>query len=203
MALTTLANVKAYIGSPDADDSLIGDLITRAQAMIETFCGRAFDEAEFTEYKDGNNQRTITLKNTPVSAVASVGYRTGPAAWTDFPTTAYDWSAEGIVELLHGSFSGTFYALGMDSQRLFGQGLKSVEVVYTGGYGAGEIPADLEQGCIELVAALWGGDSEARTASARGIKAESIGYMSWTYMTPQERTEFMEYRFGAYRRPFV
>ena len=203
MALTTLANVKAYIGSPDADDSLIESLIPRAQSMIEIYCGRKFDEAEFTEYHDGNNQRTITLKNTPVSDVASVGYRSGPATWSDFPTTAYDWTANGIVELLHGSFSGTFYAMGRSEQRLFGSGIKSTKTVYTGGFASGEIPGDLEQGCIELVILLWAGDAESRLSALARSHITSMGYVSWAKMTEKQQNDFMDYRFAVHRRTFV
>ena len=52
MAYTTTSALKAYLGiTSSADDTLLGDAITRAQAMIDTFCHRHFEP----EAKHGPN----------------------------------------------------------------------------------------------------------------------------------------------------
>jgi len=54
MAYTTAANVKTYLKiTGSGDDTLIGDLITRAQKAIESYCGRVFEAAsDTTRYFD-------------------------------------------------------------------------------------------------------------------------------------------------------
>lgn len=44
MAYATTAQLKSYLGiTSSSDDTLLGDAITRAQAMIDTFCKRHFE----------------------------------------------------------------------------------------------------------------------------------------------------------------
>jgi hypothetical protein len=49
MAYTTSALVKTYLGVAGAgDDTLLGTLVTRAQAIIDAYCGRAFEASTNT-----------------------------------------------------------------------------------------------------------------------------------------------------------
>ena len=54
MAYTTTAIAKVYLGlTSAADDTLIGTLIVRAQAMIDSYCHRTFEaSADTTKYFD-------------------------------------------------------------------------------------------------------------------------------------------------------
>jgi hypothetical protein len=53
---------------------LIGNLITRAQAWIETYTGRKFDEATYREWHNGSRQVPLPLRNWPVTAVKRMAY---------------------------------------------------------------------------------------------------------------------------------
>lgn len=206
LALTDLASVKEYLGiTASTDDTLIGNLITRAQSMIETYCNRdSFDSASYTEYRDPNRRNSVVVRNTPITVLTSVSTRATSSTWTAVSSDEYDFDADsGTVGIV--STSVDVWARGgvnpdMVQGRL-GTGLKAVQIVYTGGYSS--IPGDLEQGCIDLVAHLYGGGSEARLSRARGIASESLGYTSWTYLTDEAKASFMAERFGSYKRAFV
>lgn len=201
MALTTTANVKAYLGiTVSTYDTLIDRLVLAAQAEIERFCGLAFDSASHTEYFDGNRKPSVVLTNTPVTAVASVSYRKDNDEWTAYDATTYDWDADtGILELLS---TAELWIAGADglARRGFPKGNKAVRVAYTGGYSS--IPADLQQACIELVAYMYGGSASARQARASGLVSESLGYesRSWAQMHAAQRFDLLTTLVGSYRR---
>ena len=200
MALTTTANVKAYLGiTVTTYDTLIDRLVLAAQNQVEMFTNRKWDTATFTEYHDGNNQDTIVLKNTPIQSITSIGLRKDNDEWTTIAATGYDFDAgTGVVQLLNSS--RVLWELGYDPQhwRGFGKGLKSVQAVYVAGYDT--IPAGLEQATIELVSSMFGSDEEVRQAKANGLLSESLGYQSRTFRTVSDEMQFMEQRFGLYRR---
>lgn len=73
MALTTLVNVKAYINKTDTDsDSVLTSLIDRISKDISTECNRVFEVGNFTEYFDGDFNKTICVKNYPINAITSI-----------------------------------------------------------------------------------------------------------------------------------
>lgn len=59
MAYATTAQLKTYMGiTASSDDALLGDCITRAQAVINTYCGRVFEAAaDSTRYYTPINDR--------------------------------------------------------------------------------------------------------------------------------------------------
>lgn len=98
MALTTTANVKEFLRiSGSGDDTLIGNLITRAQAAIETYCDRAFDEATYREWINGRNEEPLPLDHYPVSSVKRVAYGV-QTAFTVSATTSTDLRATVEVQ---------------------------------------------------------------------------------------------------------
>lgn len=76
MAYTTAALLKTYLGiSETTDDTLLGTLITAAQAMIDAHCRQTFEaSADTTRYFDPTTQvqgRTLFL-DMPLCAITSV-----------------------------------------------------------------------------------------------------------------------------------
>jgi len=70
MALTTLANVKEYLGITSTDyDTLLANLILRAQAQIESYCQRTFDSADYRVIYNGDNSSELCLNNYPVTKI--------------------------------------------------------------------------------------------------------------------------------------
>ena len=192
MALTTAAAVNDFLGT-SGEDTFIETLIGRAQAAIETFCNRSFERATYTEYVDANRANTIQIKNTPVASITSVSVRATPNTWTALSSSVYDFdAASGIIEVVSPTVNLWEYAVrpGERGRNTLGNGLKSCQVVYVGGYDStadpSEVPADLEQGCIELVGMMHAGGAGAR-ASASTYSSVSLGYQSWTNRTVDER----------------
>lgn len=76
MAYTSAANLKVYLGiSETTDDTLLGTLITAAQAMIDAHCRQTFEaSADTTRYFDPTYNvvgRTLFL-DAPLAAITSV-----------------------------------------------------------------------------------------------------------------------------------
>ena len=71
--LTTLAAAKEYLRAGDDDNALIGNLIDRTSAEIETICNRYFNTDSYADWFDGNGSTKMYLENWPVTAVTRVG----------------------------------------------------------------------------------------------------------------------------------
>lgn len=92
MAYTTAALVKSYLGiSTATDDTLIGNLITRAQEIIEAYTGRVFEAETATKYFTIDNVEgrwlylwgydlltVTTLTNGDGTEIAAANYRLEP-----------------------------------------------------------------------------------------------------------------------------
>lgn len=99
MAYTTTALLKTYLGiSGSGDDTLLGDIITRAQAMIDSYCRRTFEAAadttrNFDPTTDVVNQTLwldedlcaiTTVTNGDSTTIASSEYVTEPRNKTPY-----------------------------------------------------------------------------------------------------------------------
>ncbi len=76
-ALTTTANYKAFAGiTTSDDDALIGNLISRATAAIESYCDRTLTSATYRERLNGDGTSELFVSEWPITAITmlSVGY---------------------------------------------------------------------------------------------------------------------------------
>jgi len=147
MALITIPEVKtAFDITNISDNALITTLLASALSEAQKYCGRMFEQAQFTEYLQGDGGDTLIIKNTPISTAVSVSvYDDSDRAFgVDTLIAAADldiWLDEGIIK-----YDGNVFA---ESK------VRNVKVVYTGGYTAATVPADLKQALIFLVGALY------------------------------------------------
>src|ERR1043166_3681845 len=75
MALSTVANIKLFLGIPSTnvtEDARLGYLLTLATAAITEYLGRNIESTTYTEYISGNGMRLLELRQRPVTAVTSV-----------------------------------------------------------------------------------------------------------------------------------
>lgn len=149
MAFPTLARVKEYLGVPTtetADDPFLNNLIAGAQAFVEGYCDRKFEQAAYTdEEHDGRDTDSIYTRQYPIVSVTSVKVDDVALAAADYVV----YKDEGRIRKKAGAFAGA----SRDVAGVIGDvrvpGVRNVKVTYSGGYAA--LPADLEQAAIELV----------------------------------------------------
>lgn len=164
LQLTTLAKVKTSLGIIDATkDSLITQTIIGISAVIERYCGRNFKSQNYAEIRDGKGKSKIFLNNYPVTALASIEYRSGT------PTTILwnVYSADGYLLYEKAGYVSFFGRISGVSQ--------GYRINYTAGYlidftnetniGQHTLPADITQVVTELVS------QSVNTSASQGISS--------------------------------
>lgn len=152
--LTSLANVKAWLGTvPPADDALLTRLITAGSSFLETYLSRTLLTTAYSQVLNGHGGPALTLGNYPITAISSlkIDGATIPAS-TGVLVAGYVFSDYRVM--LRGGY-------------LFSDGLQNVEISYTAGLAA--VPAEIEQVCIELVAARY------KSRDRIGIQSKGLG----------------------------
>ncbi len=156
-ALCSLQQVKFIATVPLAttgDDPFLTELIADASAAVRKFTLRDLASVTYTERYDGQGTRRLTLRQSPVTAVASVsvGAPSNPTPFALALNTGYVWDSAGITRVDGGRFC---------------EGPQSVTVVYT----AGDAPtdADLAMATAKIAALRY------KEASRLGQKSKSMG----------------------------
>jgi len=90
-ALTTLSNLKNWIGITSVDDDVLLEAsIDRATSIIETFCDRKLKSRTFYEWCEPGGQKTMTVKNRPITAVNTVSFGSKHAMTVSSDTSSTD-----------------------------------------------------------------------------------------------------------------
>lgn len=135
LPLTTVENVKNYLGinSPN-DDALLDRLVTAASDYIQKWLNRNFGAQEYVEKQNGQDMDVCMVRNYPIISVAEVkvGEVVVPPA-TSTLDAGYVYNDTSIM--LQGY--------------VFPRGKNNVKFTYTAGI---DTPSDVEQACIELIA---------------------------------------------------
>lgn len=149
--LASIAEVKAYLSlTTGADDALLAGLIASESAFILSWLSRDFEVALRTELFSGNGRTERFLSHTPVQAVTAVkvGGTTIPAAAS--PEEPGFFLYEDRVLLC-----GYRFAWGHVCRIVYDAGVE-------------EVPADVRQACVELVALRY------RTRERIGLKSKGL-----------------------------
>lgn len=212
-ALTTVANVKTYLGITDASqDAMITQLINSVSDDIASRCNRVFLSAERTEKLAGNGRQALLLTFYPVTDVKSVTLNdTALTAGTDFVVEAdegYLFKMEGVWpkiesgQTLRPPYIPELPLVDENSLK------RNIEVVYTAGYilpyqattGANPIvstlPYDLEMACIKMVAA------DINRKGSEHEKSENLGPLQSAFLD----SDYSESVLGVlerYKRPVI
>lgn len=196
-ALCALEDVKSYLGITNTNqDALITTLISNASAFIESFCGRVFESASYSETRNGNGAASIFTRQSPITAVSSVTVD-GVAIQAAPDTISYGYVTDGQRIYLRGSAG-----VGTRTQALLGgfpiaftRGIQNVVLAYTAGYAV--IPADLNQACVELIA-----DKLAKQ-SRIDKKSETLGSQQTVSFDLSDMPARVRTALGAYRLPMI
>jgi len=198
-ALTTVARAEDFLGTgtlTGTNANVLERIIDSVTEFVENYCKRRFKQTAYTnELYDGTGSDTIILQNYPVSSTESFTLQIRTSSgneneWESVDSEDYfiNFSA-GIVRAAHGLkfLTGTY----------------RYRVSYTAGYGfdnSSTFLAQTEAGDVEyvtwkLIAAAWN-----RRKSEPGIKSESIGDYSVTYMTEAFENEEIKAVLDKYAR---
>jgi hypothetical protein len=182
MALTTLANVKAWLEmdmAVTAQDAVITRLIDSCSVYIESWLSRKIAQAVYTEAYDGKGSNAITLAEYPITALTSVsidGVAQVIVPNTEFNTVGARYHERQLV--ING--------------KVFSRGRGNVLVTYQAGYAT--VPADIEQACIELVSLRLKNARKANLGiQSKTLAGESITFFSGA-MPDSTRDMLLEYR---------
>lgn len=201
MAIISTSEYKTYAGITDSSlDTVIGNAITSAQADLESYCGRTFDQTSYTDEKyDGTGTPYLTLNNAPVTTLTSVGIiydgNTETIAATDYRLDANT----GRIARIDSSYGrvvvddfGEIVTRQWSWWPKFPRGFRNVVVTYVAGYTALTMPADLKQIMYEYVDAIL-----ARRRADPTLMSETLGAYSYTRKGEQPGMTWVD---ALYRR---
>lgn len=160
--LTSLANVKTWLGKTDASsDPILSLLIPQISDEIRTYTNRdIYPVTNYGETRDGNGRSAMTVLQYPIASVTGVTINGVPIPALSTPT-------------------GLGYGYDKNSIRLqgyvFTKGVQNVSIAYSAGYAV--LPPVIERACIELIAHRFEGKNRV------GVKSKSQGAQNVTFDT--------------------
>lgn len=157
--LTTLANVKAWLGiNGSSDDAVLARLITASSGYIETWLGRQLAVATYNEVRNGEGGTRLAFANPPVLSVGAVSIDGNPIAPASGPYTAGYLFDERVL-----------YLRGYE----FAPGQQNVNLSYSAGFAI--LPPEIEQAAIELVAQRYR-ERDRIGRSSTSLQGESAAF---------------------------
>jgi hypothetical protein len=153
MAIITAAEYRTYAGLADDDaptNAVITAAITRYQSLVEGYCDRELEEADYTDTVYDFDQRELLLRNWPVIEVASVTVDGEAAAVADLQVKL----DEGVIRNSEAEITGDL-----------------VVVEYTAGYE--EMPPEIKAVMLTLVDGFLRGESGGVNA-LRTVRRETV-----------------------------
>lgn len=197
MAIISTVEYKSWAGITDAGfDTRLGVIIPAVQDTLEDYCGRAFDEATYSDRKyDGNGEQSIWLDNAPVTAVSAVKVVASDGTTTTLSADSYRFTDKGELHRLS------------SNEALWGQPVSflrasvpvwenfapdNILVSYTGGYST--MPTSLQLLMYTLVDAAIEQAGESWMLASTGDGTESKSFLNPTDIN---------LRFASLARQFV
>jgi hypothetical protein len=178
MPLTTTDKCKAYLGVSyiDTTDDFLNDLIDSVQGEIENYCNRSFDLQTYTA-EQHEIMHKVFPNNYPIVSVQAIR-RIGPDVFSLYYTSGDDNTINNFrvypayIEMLDMKY------VTMGNKIMWGNHEASyVEVDYTAGYDATNMPKDLSLAATKLVAWEYKQSRENRL----GIETEKEGGVQYIY----------------------
>lgn len=147
--LTTLANVKDWLGIPSTDttkDARLARLITSSSTRITGWLRRGVISASYSEVISGLGNDRLALRNFPVTAIASLTIDGRAIAAATQAAGSPPSGGYVIANIGSPIVTAAFINLYGDA---FCRGRENVAVTYTAGYAS--VPPEIEQAAIEMV----------------------------------------------------
>jgi len=178
--LFTYAEAAGFTGG-NQNDAGFQRLCKAVDRWVKNYCGREFETAEYTENLAANGTNCVWVKESPITAISDVRIDYSGLLGTD---TALDDLTPFVTD-----GSRVMYTNGY-----FPRGRRTVQITYTGGYAADEIPEDLKQAAMRLLAKVY------KQAASEPMVAESMGDYSYTRI--QQALDQIDYMALDFYRTF-
>mgnify|MGYP000879352831 CR=1 FL=1 len=190
--LTQTADVKEYLNISSATyDALFEKLVYGVSEYLQSYLGgRSLEEAEYTEYYDGDGSNLLLLRQFPVASVTSLSYKSGT-------------NTSPIWNLIDPNNYNVDTRSGIIKNAPLPGGTQNIKVVYTAGYKIDfpnryttanhTLPHDLWMIATQLVAKVFD------TRFSQGKINESVEGQSvnWTFsLTDEMKSSLSRYSQG-------
>jgi uncharacterized phiE125 gp8 family phage protein len=140
--LCTVADVESFLSLTAGQDTvLLQKLITNASAFIDSYTNRNLISTAYTEYRNGQDTDRMMTKDWPITAIASV-YIDDVAVPLSTANAKSGYVFDEKWVYLRGDYE-------------FNRGVQNVKITYTAGYITANIPKELSQACVEIVATKY------------------------------------------------
>jgi len=139
----TLEDVKNHIDlDSNDDDEILGTYINAIGDFLKNYLGRVVEETDIEEYFDGDEiTDTIFLSHYPITDL-EIAYNSGTYSnpeWTEYDVDEYQVDAEKGMILVDVNYPGR----------------RNIQVSYTAGYAAEDIPSAIKLAAIKLAAKIY------------------------------------------------
>ena len=164
--LTTVEIVRDWLGADSEEDARIGRALASVETKMKAIChGRSsFLTGSYTDTFNGEGWDSITLKHTPIDTgeTLTVSVILSSTSSMTLETASYRVDARtGILRLIETPTSWFTYGIISSVPGTPGFGFpdsfRNIQAVYTGGYDADAIPADLADIAVRWTAAVYRG----------------------------------------------
>lgn len=140
--IESLANVKAYLHIPNAEEE-VDDYLTsfceQVDEIIKNFLSRDLETAEYTELYNGSGKDKLVLRQAPITEVTTIELWDG-TEWDEITDSDYD-------RLYIVPRSNSFITEGY----VFSKGDYNYQITYTAGYSDDDMPKSIKKAFNELV----------------------------------------------------
>lgn len=152
--LTTLANIKAFLGiTGSSDDTLLQTLISAYSAAVVNFLGRNPVSATYTAKYHGTGTSQLFLKNSPITAVTALIINGASVPASNGVSFGYVFDNHCISLIGGSSYNSGLESLPSLSPAFFPRGNQNVVITYTAGVSANSAAyAAISQLALEAVA---------------------------------------------------
>lgn len=177
MPLTTIENVKSYLSiTSEADDAVIARLVQACSEYVQSWLSRDLGMHEYTDIFDGTDGNTYMFSAYPVVNISNLKINN-----RDIPP-APDQTQSGYITLERKLALRGYY---------FTRGMMNCSVTYTAGFA--EIPRDIEQAAIEMIAIRYRSRDRVGIVS-KGLAGETIVF------DQNDMPEFIKTKLYNYRK---
>jgi len=205
MPVVTLAKWKTYRSYPGTDyDATVTALIPQVLGDMQTYCGRSFDSATYTDEPiDGTGTAKVYTRNWPITTMTAVKVLNGSGSATTLSPSEYRVAVGthslGRLIRLGGNYGGAFDEVrpALSNGPCWPVGYENILVTYTAGYSDATVPVPpnmTEAACVLIDTVL-----QERGFSQK-IASEGSGNQNRTFKTIAELTAAYQVLMGPFAR---